>query len=180
MLSDMLRTATADHCGQGGIALFFAALALIATPAAAQSDPLVNTAPDPFSKNPEVTPVVGKIILMRDVGPRNAMLPEVGLRHTVQTSPDPEAIGLIANMMPISDAQASEITSGLSAVQQLSGTIQQPLDLIAGSDALSMGNGTSQSGNGIGGIVSGTIENGMSILGSALGGLGSILGSAGQ
>lgn len=172
-----LRNAVPSPRGQGVAALFFAMLFLSASPAAAQSDPLVNTGPDPFGKNPEATPVVGKIILMRDVGPRNAVLPEVGLRHTVQTSPDPEAIGLIANMMPISDAQASEITSGLAAVQNVNGTIQQPLDLIAGSDALSLGNGTSQTGNGIGGLVSGTIENGMSILGSVLGAIPTTLGS---
>ena len=174
-----LRNVTACLRGKGWAAFIFASLAFVATPASAQSDPLVNTGPDPFSRNPEATAVIGKIILMRDVGPRNAILPEVGLRHTVQTSPDAESIGLIANMMPISDTQASEITSGLSSVQGLGGAIQQPLDLITGSDALSLGNGTSQAGNGIGGLVSGAIEGGMSALGSALGGLGTALGSVG-
>jgi hypothetical protein len=179
MESWMSRKVPACLRGQGGISLLFAAFALSATPAAAQSDPVVNAAPDPFIKNPEATPVIGTIILMRDVGPRNAILPEVGLRHSVQTSPDQAAIDMIVSMVPISDEQASQITSGMSAVQDINGTIQQPLDLIGGNDALSSGNGTGQGGNGIGGLVSGTIENGMSILGSALGGLGTALGSVG-
>ena len=67
-----LRNVTACLRGKGWAAFIFASLAFVATPASAQSDPLVNTGPDPFGKNPEATAVIGKIILMRDVGPRNA------------------------------------------------------------------------------------------------------------
>jgi hypothetical protein len=87
---------------------------------------------------------------------------------------------MITNLKPISDDQASSIVGGLSSVQSISGNLQQPLDLLAGSDALIVGNGTGPSGNSVGGLVSDTIGSGMSILGSALGGLAGIVGNAGQ
>lgn len=111
----------------------------------------------------------GHIIITRDVGPRNALTPEVGLRSSIATAPDPEELAFGDQVTAITDAQASEISGSVSIVTNIGSTLQGSLDLLGGSERITGNSALGDSSGGfIGDTVNGAISGSMSVLSGVL------------
>jgi hypothetical protein len=111
----------------------------------------------------------GHIIISRDVGPRNALTPEVGLRHTVDTAPDPADLAFASEVNAITDSQAAEISGATSVFSNIGTTLQGPMELLGGSGQITTNGALGQTSGGfIGDTVSGSIAGGMSALAGVL------------
>lgn len=109
----------------------------------------------------------GSIIISRDVGPRNALTPEVGLRYSIPTAPDPADLAFAGQVTAITDEQASEISSSTSIVSAIGTTLQGPMDMLTGADGMNSASDSllGQSGGGfIGETINGAIGDSMSAL----------------
>lgn len=112
---------------------------------------------------------LGHIIISQDVGPRNALTPEVGLRYTVPTSPDPADLAFAGQVTAITNSQASEITGATNIAANIGTTLQGPLELIGGGDQIASGGSFGQTSGGfIGDTVNGAISGSMSALAGVL------------
>lgn len=116
-------------------------------------------------------PEIGSIIIARDFGPRNALLPEVGVRYRIETAPDPALLAFASTVSAITDAQASEITGTFSSLPDTGLTIQQSLSTVGFGEQVQSNGTVGQSANGIGDTVGGAIAAGMGALGGVLGAL---------
>jgi hypothetical protein len=111
----------------------------------------------------------GHIIITRDVGPRNALTPEVGLRYTIATAPDPDELAFDGQVTAITDAQASQISGSVSVVSNIGSTLQGPLELLGGGDRIASEGSLGQTSGGfIGETVNGAISGSMSALSGVL------------
>jgi len=144
--------------GRLACALAIGGLTLTAIPAlAAEAD------------SEQVMPTGGYIIISRDVGPRNALTPEVGVRYTVGTAPDPAMMAFATSVTAITDMQASEISGALGSLGGVGSGVQQALSSIGIGERLQAGESVGHSGSGVGDTVGGAIAAGMGALSSALG-----------
>lgn len=115
----------------------------------------------------------GLIIISRDVGPRNALTPEVGRADTVDVAPDVLDSAFDGVFDALSDGQVAEISSGPGGPSSAQTGIQAPLEMLAGNDNIRSESSANVGGaGGVGGIISDAIGQGMSALGGALSGLG--------
>ena len=111
----------------------------------------------------------GHIIITRDVGPRNALTPEVGLRYSLATSPDPDELAFDGQVTAITDAQASEISGTVGIATNIGSTMQGSLDLLGGSERMAGDILVGQTGGSfIGDTVNGAISDSMSALSGVL------------
>ena len=138
--------------GRSAIALVLGAIGLLPAAALAQ----------------QVIPP-GHIIITRDVGPRNALTPEVGLRYSLATAPDPDELAFDGQVTAITDAQASEISGTVGIATNIGSTLQGSLDLLGGSEQIGGESLLGQSSGGfIGDTVNGAISGSMSALSNVL------------
>ncbi len=114
----------------------------------------------------------GLIIISRDVGPRNALTPEVGRADPVRVAPEELYTVFNGTFDALTDSQVAEINSGTGATSATQSAIQAPLEMLAGNDNIrSESAGGIGGAGGVGGIVSDAIGQGMGALASALSGL---------
>ena len=111
----------------------------------------------------------GLIILSRDVGPRNALSPEVGQAHTVRVAPEPSLLAFPNPVEALSDEQVGQISSGFAALPSVHSILHAPLDNLTGNDNIRAEGAAGAAG--VGNMVGGAIGQGMSALTGALGGL---------
>lgn len=151
-------------CKRSNLAIIVAVATLAATPAAAQQRGDVPS---------------GHMLILRDVAPRNAVVPGTGEALTVRVAPDPRIFGIVPDTLRIlDDESASGVTGGRPGGVSISGLVGLGLGSEVG--AMSGGAASSEAGRGGGGIgqtIGGTIGIGM---GALRGALGSIRGGSGQ
>lgn len=116
-------------------------------------------------------PEIGSIIISRDFGPRNALIPEVGVRHRIQTAPDPALLAFAGTVSAITDSQAAEISGTFGSLADSGLNIQQVLSSVGFGEQMQANGSSGHSASGIGNSVSGAIASGMGALGSVLGAL---------
>ena len=108
---------------------------------------------------------LGLIIISRDFGPRNAIIPEVGRAHTVDVSPDAMDNAFADVFGALSDDQVAQINSGTGTTPQMGTSILAPTELLAGNDNImreaSVGAGGA---GGLGSTISDAIGQGMGAL----------------
>lgn len=143
--------------GLKAMATVFGGIGLMATPA------LADPQPPP--------PPGGSIIISRDVGPRNALAPEVGIRHFVATTPDPADFAFSSEISAITDAQAAEISGATGVFSNIGSTMKVALDVLSGNDQIGTERAGGQSGGFIANTVGNSIAEGMGALSGVLGNL---------
>ena len=146
-----------------------AAASLLAPPVFAQ-----EAQASPSQESTQTTPPrpgggPGLIILSRDVGPRNALSPEVGQAHTVRVAPEPSLLAFPNPLEALSDEQAGQVSSGFAALPSMHSILRAPLESLSGNDNI-RAEGAAGAG-GVGNMVGSAIGQGMSALTGALGGL---------
>lgn len=115
---------------------------------------------------------LGEIIISRDFGPRNAIVPEVGKAHKVDVSPDVIDSAFADVFGTLSDDQVAQINSGTGTVRSMDATILAPTGMLAGNENIMIEGGANLGGSGgIGSTISDAVGQGMSALNGALGGL---------
>jgi hypothetical protein len=147
--------------GIGGALL----LTLVATPAAAGL---------PGSTQPGAQQVApGNLIIIRNVPPRNAIIPGAGAAVTVPTAPPSIVFAVIQGVgAPLTDSQAASVTGSVSPGQG-GGVVATAIGGVLGAQSM-VGSPASQQGAGsaIGGQIGATVQSSVGMMSGLLGNLG--------
>lgn len=144
------------------------ALFTIAIAAAGFATPLTTATAAPGAKGDIPA---GELLIIREVGPRNALHPTNGTPHSVPTAPTfPFTSVVSGSLLPITNDDAAAISSG--PVSRLSADLlTPPFEHTLGSSTAgdTVGRASSGGTNGIGGTIGGAVGNAMGAMHGALG-----------